>query len=60
MRKPIGIESLNRAIEIAKVNLKTDSISLLDVGCGTGNYMMVVKESVHKWNGLEFNQGMID
>ena len=31
----------------------------MDVGCGTGNYLNVLKQSVGQCHGLEFNEGML-
>jgi len=60
LRAPIGLESLNSALETASkgVNRPVNELSLLDVGCGTGNYLGVVKDKVQHCNGLEFNEGM--
>lgn len=48
MRLPIGLDNLKRAMETAAQNLgKTvDKLNLLDVGCGTGNYIAAIKDQV--------------
>ena len=34
-------------------------LKLLDVGCGTGNYLDLLKQKVGECHGLEFNEGML-
>ena len=58
-RAPIGLDSLTRALEIAAGDRPAEELKLLDVGCGTGNYLDVVKHQVGSCHGLEFNEGML-
>ena len=59
-RRPIGLESLNGALKLASETLgkPVNELTLLDVGCGTGNYIGEIKDKVAKCHGLEFNEGM--
>lgn len=61
-RVPIGLESLDNALNLASESLGTPvkELKLLDVGCGTGSYLTVMKEKVGKCDGLEFNAGMLE
>ncbi len=61
-RIPIGLESLENALQLASESLATpvNELSLLDVGCGTGSYLAEMKEKVGKCHGLEFNAGMLE
>lgn len=34
-------------------------MKLLDVGCGTGNYIAAIKDKVGSCTGLEYNDGML-
>ena len=45
IRKPVGLESLDKALELASQRLGKEkkSLKLLDVGCGTGNYINALK-----------------
>lgn len=60
-RRPIGLESLERALDAAAkgIGKETKALKLLDVGCGTGNYIEWLKEKVGSCTGLEFNPGML-
>jgi ubiquinone/menaquinone biosynthesis C-methylase UbiE len=60
-RVPIGLDSLTVALERAgaATGKPVESLALLDVGCGTGNYLEVVKPLVGTCTGLEFNGGML-
>ena len=61
MRKPVGLESLDKALELASQRLGKEkkSLKLLDVGCGTGNYINALKDKLGSCTGLEFNEGML-
>jgi len=61
LRRPIGLDSLDRALEMASNGLgkPINELRLLDVGCGTGNYLDVLKAKVGACHGLEFNDGML-
>ena len=61
MRLPIGLDNLKRAMETAASNVGTtvDKLKLLDVGCGTGNYIAAIKDQVASCDGLEYNDGML-
>ena len=39
---------------------KPNDLKLLDIGCGTGNYINQIKDKVGMCYGLEFNQGMLE
>jgi ubiquinone/menaquinone biosynthesis C-methylase UbiE len=60
-RVPIGLDSLKSALSRAgeAVGKPVEELDLLDVGCGTGNYLNAVKPLVGKCTGLEFNGGML-
>lgn len=60
LRKPIGLDSLDNALTVAAqaAGCTVSELNLLDVGCGTGNYINVLKHKVGSCNGLEFNDGM--
>ena len=60
LRLPIGLDSLDAALKRASDTLETpiNELKLLDVGCGTGNYINAVKEKVGSCTGLEYNEGM--
>ena len=61
MRKPVGLESLDKALELASQRLGKEkkSLKLLDVGCGTGNYINALKDKLGSCTGLEFNESML-
>ena len=42
------------------LNKNVHDLRLLDVGCGTGNYIMSLKDKVAHCTGLEYNAGMLD
>ena len=60
-RVPVGVEFLEKALDTAAkgVGLPKSSLKLLDVGCGTGNYIDILKSKVGSCTGLEFNKGML-
>jgi len=61
LRRPIGLDSLDSALEMASNGLgkPINELRLLDVGCGTGNYLNVLKGKVGACYGLDFNEGML-
>lgn len=61
VRAPIGLDSLHAAFKMAASNLDlpVEGLRILDVGCGTGNYINAVKAHVGSCDGLEFNSGML-
>lgn len=61
LRVPVGLDSLDKALELASKNIgvSKNSIKLLDVGCGTGNYLDILKDKVGSCTGLEINEGML-
>ena len=62
IRVPVGMKSLLGACEVVAKNLNKNvhDLRLLDVGCGTGNYIMSLKDKVAHCTGLEFNAGMLE
>lgn len=60
-RVPIGIETLIIAMEKASntIGKPVKELSLLDIGCGTGNYISEVKHIVKNCIGIEINKGML-
>ena len=60
-RVPIGLESLDTCLELTSntIGVPVNELKILDVGCGTGNYIGVLKEKVAECYGLEFNEGML-
>ena len=60
-RVPVGLDSLERALELAtkRTGVPKASLKLLDVGCGTGNYIGYLKSKVGSCTGLEFSDGML-
>ena len=61
MRKPIDLDNFfAAATDVAANNGKPVSdLKLLDVGCGTGNYLSAVSPKLGKCIGIEFNEGML-
>jgi ubiquinone/menaquinone biosynthesis C-methylase UbiE len=62
IRLPIGLDSLHKALLTSQKNTGAQTLgemSVLDVGCGTGNYIGAVKSKVGRSFGLEFNEGML-
>ena len=55
------MDSLEAALNLAckTLDVPLDKLKLLDVGCGTGNYLNVIREKVGFCQGLEFNEGML-
>ena len=60
-RIAVGVDSLENALELAakRTGVPKASLKLLDVGCGTGNYIDYIKGKVGSCTGLEFNDGML-
>ena len=60
-RAPIGIDILRKALSYnaALRGIKVTDYSLLDAGCGSGNYLAELQGDVGCVTGLEFNEGMI-
>jgi len=61
MRKPIGLDDLTKTFEAAASRLgkPVTELKVLDVGCGTGNYLQAFSPLVGECYGLEFNSGML-
>lgn len=57
----VGLDSLETALDLAakRAGVPKTSLKLLDVGCGTGNYIDYVKGKVGSCTGLEINDGML-
>ena len=62
LRVPVGLPSLLAACEVVAKNLNKNvhDLRLLDVGCGTGNYIKSLKDKVAHCTGLEYNAGMLE
>lgn len=60
-REPIGLDILRKALadNAALRGLAVTDYSLLDAGCGSGNYLAELQGDVGSVTGLEFNEGMI-
>lgn len=60
-RVPVGLDNLQVAFKIASEALgkEVKDLKLLDVGCGTGNYLKEIKGKVKECYGVEFNEGML-
>ena len=60
-REPIGLDILRKALadNAALRGLAVTDYSLLDAGCGSGNYLAELQGDVGRVTGLEFNEGMI-
>ena len=60
LRIAIGLESLEGAMKLSSETqgIPVNQLRLLDVGCGTGNYIDAVKEKVGFCQGFEYNDGM--
>ncbi|MFX1294727.1 MAG: class I SAM-dependent methyltransferase [Promethearchaeota archaeon] len=56
-RIPVGIEIIIGVL--ANNNLPLNQQVLLDTGCGTGNYIMVLKQFISMITGIEINQNML-
>jgi ubiquinone/menaquinone biosynthesis C-methylase UbiE len=57
MRRCVGLESLESAMQMASDRLKkpVSELVVLDVGCGTGNYLKWISDKVGECVGVEFN-----
>jgi len=58
IRPPLGLN-----IALGSMCLSSKPLAeqhLLDIGCGTGTFLDVVKDKVGQVSGLEYNDGMID
>lgn len=61
VRRCVGLASLERALATSSrgVGKPLAELQLLDVGCGTGNYIAAVKSKLARCVGLDPSQGMI-
>jgi len=61
-RRPISLQSLRAAMEVVatKAGKAISDLVLLDVGCGTGNYLNELATQVGVAHGIEFNGGMLN
>ena len=60
LRIAIGIDSLEFAMKVSSdaQGIPMKELRLLDVGCGTGNYIDAVKDKIGFCQGFEYNDGM--
>lgn len=60
-RVPIAIELIKSEIQKVSqlLNVPLSELKLLDVGCGTGNYINKLEDYVGSITGLEYNDGML-
>jgi ubiquinone/menaquinone biosynthesis C-methylase UbiE len=60
-RSPIDLSTFRKAFnDVAnRLQKKTTSLTLLDAGCGSGNYLECFQQEVGTIHGLEINDGMI-
>lgn len=60
-RVPVGLDVLRRALQdnAASQGMEVKDVSLLDAGCGSGNYLNLLKTEVGQAKGLEVNDGML-
>lgn len=56
-RKPIGLEIILGSFARASKPLSAQKV--LDAGCGTGNYLWALKDSLGELVGLDQNEGML-
>ena len=61
-RQPIGLQALNGALKTAAkaATVPLSQLTVLDAGCGTGNYISVLKQLVGTVHGLELNDTMLN
>jgi ubiquinone/menaquinone biosynthesis C-methylase UbiE len=53
-RVPVGVHALLELLEQHKAE------TLLDLGCGTGNYLAPVAQKMKRVHGLDYNAGMLE
>mmetsp|Transcript_8396 Transcript_8396/g.9763 ORF Transcript_8396/g.9763 Transcript_8396/m.9763 type:complete len:346 (-) Transcript_8396:664-1701(-) len=61
-RSPIGLEAIRKAMA-ANANLRgipLKDYTLLDAGCGSGNYLAALQDNVGSIRGMEANEGMLE
>jgi ubiquinone/menaquinone biosynthesis C-methylase UbiE len=56
-RIPFGVETILSCFEHTEVPLAEQSI--LEAGCGTGNYLRALQPRVGSLTGIDFNEGML-
>jgi ubiquinone/menaquinone biosynthesis C-methylase UbiE len=57
MRTPVGVGLILRALDGA--GIARERARLLDAGCGTGSYLVALRNQIHELDGLELNPGML-
>jgi ubiquinone/menaquinone biosynthesis C-methylase UbiE len=57
-RQPLGLDFLTKIIKQHKK--PSEELSLLDVGCGTGQYIKIFSSYVGTCHGMDPNQSMLD
>jgi ubiquinone/menaquinone biosynthesis C-methylase UbiE len=59
-RDPLGCDIILGAMAMSGVNKPLNEQSLLDTGCGTGNYVSRVVDRVAEVTALDFSEGMLE
>jgi len=61
IRRPVALKQIFDILEKVSNNLgkPVSELTLLDAGCGTGNYIEVMHSRVGNIIGVEYNEGMV-
>lgn len=57
-RRPVGLRLIHEIIEQQAGVF--GAVTLLDAGCGTGNYLHALAGRIHRGIGVDLNEGMLD